>query len=181
MTKIWTQLQITSISATQVITGYGFWLWSRQVTTSHWVNCCPLLSKTDSRRWLEPLKALKGWGMDRSWWNALGNHRWWVFARLLDLLIDQYVFPSTKRWTHHVASSLPWVVRHDGDGNQDRTAGAGCSWGPQGDDEEGYWKGPHQHPVSDLQHTRTAERDHGRLSKGEGGLVCSGPDGMLQL
>ena len=39
----------------------------------------------------------------------------------------------------------------------------------------------HQHPVSDLQHSRLPEGDHGRLSEGEGGLVCSHPDAMLQL
>ena len=43
--------------------------------------------------------------MDLSWWSALGNRRRWVFSRPLDLLIDQYVSPSTKRWTRHVASS----------------------------------------------------------------------------
>ena len=42
-------------------------------------------------------------------------------------------------------------------------------------------KGPHQHPVSDLHHSRPPERGHGRLSKGEGGLVCSEPDAILQL
>ena len=36
-------------------------------------------------------------------------------------------------------------------------------------------KGPPQHPVSDLQQSRPPERDHGRLSKSEGGLVCSQP------
>ena len=35
--------------------------------------------------------------------------------------------------------------------------------------------GPPQHPVSDLQQSRPPERDHGRLSKSEGGLVCSQP------
>ena len=39
----------------------------------------------------------------------------------------------------------------------------------------------HQHPVSDLQHSRPPERDHGRLSKGEDGLVCSQPYALLQL
>ena len=29
--------------------------------------------------------------------NALGIHRRWVFSRPLDSLIEQYVFPSTKR------------------------------------------------------------------------------------
>ena len=29
----------------------------------------------------------------------------WVFSRPLSLLIDQYVSPSTKRWTRHVVSS----------------------------------------------------------------------------
>ena len=42
--------------------GQGFWSWSRQVTTSSWANCCPLLFRRVSRRWPEPLKALKGWG-----------------------------------------------------------------------------------------------------------------------
>ena len=62
-------------------------------------------------------------------------------------------------WLH----PLPWAVRHDGDRNQEGTAGTGCSGGPQGDSEEGYWKGPHQHPVSDLQHSRPPERDHSYL------------------
>ena len=39
----------------------------------------------------------------------------------------------------------------------------------------------HQHPVSDLQHSRPPERDHGRLSKGEGGLVCSQSYALLLL
>ena len=38
-----------------------------------------------------------------------------------------------------------------------------------------------KHPVSDLQHSRTPERDHGRLSKGEDGLVCSPSDALLHL
>jgi len=42
-------------------------------------------------------------------------------------------------------------------------------------------KSPHQHPASDLQHSRPPERDHNRPSKGEGGLVCSQPDALLQL
>ena len=175
MTKVRTRTPITNTPTTPVTIGQGFWSWSRRVTTSHWVNCRPLLSRRGSRQWPESPKALKGWGMDLSWWNVLGNCRQWVFSRPLDLFIDQYTFPSTKHWIHHVASSVPWAVRHDGDGNQDGTAGTGCSWGPQGDGEEGYWKGPHQHPVSDLQLSRPPERDHGRLSKSEGGLVCSKP------
>ena len=168
-------------STTPVKTGQGFWSRSRQVTTSHWVNCRPLLSRRVSRRWPEPSKALKGWGMDLSWWSALGNRRRWVFSRPPDLLIDQYVSPPTKRWTRHVASSAAvscqaWRRWKSGRNYRNRV-----SWGPQGDGEEGYWKGPHQHPVSDLQHSRPPERDHGRLSKGEGGLVCSQPYALLQL
>ena len=33
----------------------------------------------------------------------------------------------------------------------------------------------------DVRFSRTPERDHGRLSKGEGGLVCSRPNALLQL
>ena len=114
---------------------------------------------------------------------ALGNCRRWVFSRPLDLLIDQHVFPSTKHWTHHMASSaamscLAWWRRKSRWNCRNRVY---CSWGPQGDNEEGYWKGPHQHPVSDLQHSRPPKRDHGQLSKGEGGLVCSQPSALLQL
>ena len=72
-TKIRTRTVITNASAAQVITGQGFWLWSRRVTISHRVNWRPLLSRRGSRRWPEPLKALKGWGIDLSWWSALGN------------------------------------------------------------------------------------------------------------
>ena len=75
-----------------------FLSWSHQVKTSHWVNCYPLVSRRVSRQWLEPSKALKGWGTDLSWWSAQGNRRQWVFSRPLDLLIDQYVFPFTKHW-----------------------------------------------------------------------------------
>ena len=82
---------------------------------------------------------------------------------------------------HKTLNSSCGVIRHDGDGNQDGTAGTGCSWGPQGDGEEGYWKGPHKHPVTDLEHSRPPERDLSRLSKGEGGLVCSQPYALLQL
>ena len=45
-TKIQTRTLMTNASAAQVITGQGFWLWSRRVTTSHRVNCRPLLSKS---------------------------------------------------------------------------------------------------------------------------------------
>ena len=76
----------------------------------------------------------------------------------------QHMPPSTKHWPHHVASSAAMSCLAWQSGNQDRTAGTGCSGGPQGDGEEGYWKGPHQRPVSDLQHSRPPERDHSRLS-----------------
>ena len=45
MTKIWTRTQITNTPATPVAIGQSFGSWSRQVTTPHWVNCCPLLSR----------------------------------------------------------------------------------------------------------------------------------------
>ena len=45
MTKIWTRTQITNTPTTPVAIGQGFWSWSRQVMTPHWVNCCPLLSR----------------------------------------------------------------------------------------------------------------------------------------
>ena len=95
-TKIWTRTRIMNAPTTPVTIGQGFWSWIHQVATSHWVNCRPLLSRRVSRWWPEPSKALKGWGMDLSWWSALGNRRWWVFSRPLDLLKDQYVSPSTK-------------------------------------------------------------------------------------
>ena len=72
-------------------------------------------------------------------------------------------------WRH----LLPWVIWHDRSRNQERTAGTGCCWGPQGDGEEGYWEGPDQHPASDLQHSRNAHGDYGQLSKSEGGLVSN--------
>ena len=88
------------------------------------------------------LKSIKNWAMGLFWWNVVGNRKWWVFSRPLDSLIDQHRFPSTKHqlitW-HHL---LPWAVRHDGDGNQNGTEETGCSWGPQGNVEERYWKGP---------------------------------------
>ena len=77
--------------------------WPRFLVVESSSDNLPLskLSPFAVQKWFQavagPLKALKGWGMDRSWWNALGNHRWWVFSRLLDSLIDQYVFPSTKQ------------------------------------------------------------------------------------
>ena len=113
MTKIRTQTQITNAPTTPVTIGQGFWSWSRQVTISHWVNCCPLLSRRVSRRWLEPSKALKGWRMDLSGWSALGNRRRWVFSRPLDLLTDSTrLHPQSIdliMWRH----PLPWAVWHD--------------------------------------------------------------------
>ena len=127
------------------------------------------------------LKSIKNWAMGLFWWNVVGNRKWWVFSRPLDLLIDQHRFPSTKQqlvtWRH----LLSWAVRHDGDWNQNGTEETGCSWGTQGNVEEGYWRGPHHHPVSDLQHSRPPKRGHGQLSKGKDGLVCSQPDALLQL
>ena len=39
----------------------------------------------------------------------------------------------------------------------------------------------HQHSFLDLRFPGTPERDHGWLSKGEGGLVCFEPYALLQL
>ena len=57
-TKIQTRTLITNAPTTPVTIGQGFWSWSRRVTTSHWVNCRPLLSRRGSRQWPEPSKAL---------------------------------------------------------------------------------------------------------------------------
>ena len=62
---------------------------------------------------------------------------------------------------------------HDVSEDQEGTAGTGRCWGPQGEGEQKYWKVPHQHPVSDLQHARNAQGDYGRLPKGECGLNCN--------
>ena len=48
-------------------------------------------------------------------------------------------------------------------------------------DTEGGEGDPHQHSFLDVRFPGTPERDYSRLSKGEGGLVCSQPDALLQL
>ena len=48
------------------------------------------------------------------------------------------------------------------------------------DTEEGVEGDPHQHSFLDVRFPGTPKRDHGRLSKGEGGLVCSQPHALLQ-
>ena len=48
------------------------------------------------------------------------------------------------------------------------------------DTEEGGEGDPHQHSFLDVRFPGTPKRDHGRLSKGEGGLVCSQPYALLQ-
>ena len=106
MTKLRTQTRIMNTPTTPVCNNWPRFLVvelsSGDLPLS---NCCPLLSRRVSRWWPESSKALKGWGLDLSWWSVLGNGRWWVFSRPLDLLIDQYMSPSTKRWIRHVASS----------------------------------------------------------------------------
>ena len=49
----------------------------------------------------------------------------------------------------------------------------GVVWGEPSVTEEGGEGDPHQHPFLDVWVPGTPERDHGQLSKGEGGLVCS--------
>ena len=49
----------------------------------------------------------------------------------------------------------------------------GVVWGEPSDTEEGGEGDPHQHPFLDVWFPGTPKRDHSRLSKGEGGLVCS--------
>ena len=57
----------------------------------------------------------------------------------------------------------------------------GVVWGEPSVTEEGGEGDPHQHSFLDVRFPGTQERDHGWLSKGEGGLVCSEPYALLQL
>ena len=54
-----------------------------------------------------------------------------------------------------------------------------CGWSEPSDIEEGGEGDPHQHSFLDIRFPGTPERDHSRLSKGEGGLVCSQPYALL--
>ena len=56
-----------------------------------------------------------------------------------------------------------------------------CGWGKPSDTEEGGEGDPYEHSFLDVRFPGTPERDHGWLSKGEGGLVCSEPYALLQL
>ena len=56
-----------------------------------------------------------------------------------------------------------------------------CGWGEPSDTEERGEGDPHQNSFLDIWFPGTPERDHSRLSKGEGGLVCSQPYALLQL
>ena len=71
-----------------------------------------------------------------------------------------------------------WHVRGWDPGWTERS---GCGWGEPSDTEEGEEGDPHHHSFLDVRFPGTPERDHGRLSKGEGGLVCSQPYALLQL
>ena len=62
---------------------------------------------------------------------------------------------------------------HDGGWDPGWTEGSGCGWGEPSDTEEGGEGDPHQHHFLDVWFPGTPEIDHCRLSKGEGGLVCS--------
>ena len=57
----------------------------------------------------------------------------------------------------------------------------GCGWGEPSDTEEGGEGDPHQHSFRGVRFPGSTEGDYSRLSKGEGGLVCSQPDALLQL
>ena len=64
---------------------------------------------------------------------------------------------------------------------RDELKDQGVVWGEPSDTEEGGEGDPHQHSFLDVRFPGTPERDHARLSKGEGGLVCSQPYALLQL
>ena len=76
--------------------------WSRRVTTSRWANCRPLLF----RRVSEPSKALKGWGMDLSWWSLLKTTRF-VAGQTNPRFYPQGA--EFVKWCH----PLPWAVRQE--------------------------------------------------------------------
>ena len=136
-TSIQTQTPRWNVSQRHVQTGHGFWSRNHQVMTSHSADCCCLETAGD------------GSPQDHS-----------VF------LVD----PCESLFTS-LNSSCGVICCRELSGMTEaeikRTAGTGCCWGPQGDGEEGYWEGPHQHPASDLQHARNAHGDYGQLSKGE--------------
>ena len=95
--RTWT-LKTNALTAPATI-GQGSWLWSHQVMTFCWANCHPLLFRRISRRWLEPSKALKGWGMDLFWWTVAKGPRPKTYSEQTDLLTDQSGSQFTRPWT----------------------------------------------------------------------------------
>ena len=80
---------------------------------------------------------------------------------------------KTLNSSRGVSNQMSGPCWHDGGWDPGWTEGSGCGWGEPSDTEKGGEGDPHQNPFLDVWFPGTPERDHGRLSKGEGGLVCS--------